>query len=919
MAVGGSVTSSASLICQGTQLTLTLVGSTGSVFGWQISNNSFISATNINNTTTTLLSTPNQSVQYRAVLSSGVCALAFSNPVAILVTPVPVMAAPTVTQPTCTTQGAIVVNASGLGSQIISGTLAATDLTQTGRLNRFSPPSACGVAKANPGLAAATGLRYYDSYTFTNTSTAAVCVSASLQATNGVFMYLAMYSGSFVPATPNTNWLGDAGTSGIQTTFRQLVNAGQTVVLVVHAVNITTTAGGSATPGAYRLSIDGLSPLEYSVDNGTNWQTSNTFSSLAPASYNLVSRSAPTNSCPVSLTTNPVVLSIQGSSVGGTISADATVCNGTIASGTLTLSGQTGNIVRWESSTDGFVSNIVPISNTVATYNYSGVTQTTQFRAVVKDGVCAEVNSTSATITVVVPPVPVAIGATITMGNSITLTATGCSGAGFALKWFETLGDVAVTMPVSPTADKQYYAKCEQTVGALACLGVKSNDVMVTITNKIFVDIAKIAAPVQDGNTWATAYGNLQTAVTASTAGLEVWVAKGTYKPTTTSTRTIYFNVPSGVTVYGGFAGTEAMLTDRNFRTNVTILSGDIGTPTLESDNSYHVVVFNGSSNTTVLDGFTITGGNANFDPKTTFSVTTSLTTSTIETGGGIVVQNAGMPMIVNCTVINNAAVSGGGLYASDASMPNIMACKFMGNQAGFGAAMYFQDGSNGKINNTLISGNKGIGGVYNNTSNPMITNTTFSGNGGYNGGIFNTNSQPVVKNSIIWGNSTPFNDTQSIITYSTIQGGYVGIGNLSGDPKFVNQTPEGLAPNITGDYHLQASSLAIDRGDNGTISLTDKDLDGNLRRFAGGNVDMGAFEFQGSATANIVISVQSGAWEVNSTWDTGRVPQLGDNVIINNNHNVTISGTGTAKNVEIRTNAKLIHGSASSKLQTGL
>jgi hypothetical protein len=242
-----------------------------------------------------------------------------------------------------------------------------------------------------------------------------------------------------------------------------------------------------------------------------------------------------------------------------------------------------------------------------------------------------------------------------------------------------------------------------------------------------------------------------------------------------------------------------------------------------------------------------------------------------------------------------------------------------MGNQSGFGSGMYFQNGSNGKINNTLISGNRGIGGIYNNSSNPMITNTTFSGNGGYNGGIFNTNSQPIVKNSIIWGNATPFNDTQSIITYSTVQGGYAGVGNLSGNPKFVSQTPEGLSPNITGDYHLQASSLAIDRGDNGAISLTDKDLDGNLRRFAGGNVDMGAYEFQGAASVTLIISVQTGPWEANTTWDIGRVPQLGDNVIINNNHNVTISGTGTAKNVEIRTNAKLIHGSATSKLQTGL
>ena len=916
VAVGGSVTSNASIVCSGTQLTLTLNGSTGSVFGWQVTNNNFLSATNINNTTTTLLSTPNQSVMYRAVLSSGVCPLTFSSPVGILVTPVPVLSAPTITQPTCTTQGSLVVNATGVGSTIINGTLTTGDLAQTNRLSRSGVISGCGTPKANPGTFAGTGI-IFDKYTFTNPSASPVCFSVTLQATNGGNMLAVLYS-THVPTNPSTNYLADFGSSGVQTTFRHTLAGGATVDLVV-----SSTTSNVALLGAYRLSVDGLTPLQYSIDNGTNWQTSNTFSNLSAGSYNVVSRSAPTNTntCPVSLSSNPVVLSIQGSSVGGTVSSDVTVCSSsTPASGTLTLSGQTGNVVRWESSTDGFVSNVVPIANITNTYSYSGVTQTTQFRAVVKDGICAEANSTPATITVIVPPVPVATGATITTGNSVTLTATGCSGTGFALKWFETVGDVAVTMPVSPTADKQYYAKCEQTVGALVCLGSKSNDVTVTVSNKIFVDITKIAAPIQDGNTWATAYGDLQTALTAATAGIEVWVAKGTYKPTATTTRTIYFNIPSNVTVYGGFAGTEAMLTDRDFRTNVSILSGDIGTLNLPDDNSYHVVVFNGSSNTTVLNGFTITGGNANFDPKRVFnSSTTFATTSTIETGGGIVVQNAGMPTIVNCMVINNAAVSGGGLFASDASMPNVMACKFMGNQAGFGSGMYFQDGSNGKINNTLISGNKGIGGVYNNTSNPMITNTTFSGNGGYNGGIFNTNSQPIIKNAIIWGNSTPFNDTQSIITYSTVQGGYAGVGNLSGDPKFVSQTPEGLAPNISGDYHLQASSLAIDRGDNGTISLTDKDLDGNLRRFAGGNVDMGAYEFQGVPAVTLIISVQSGPWEANTTWDIGRIPQLGDNVIINNNHNVTISGTGTAKNVEIRTNAKLIHSTSSSKLQTGM
>ena len=276
------------------------------------------------------------------------------------------------------------------------------------------------------------------------------------------------------------------------------------------------------------------------------------------------------------------------------------------------------------------------------------------------------------------------------------------------------------------------------------------------------------------------------------------------------------------------------------------------------------------------------------------------------------------MPMIVNCTINSNSSIFGGGLFAGDASKPTILFCKFMGNQATFGAGIYLQDGSHATISSTLISGNRGVGGLYNNYSNPTITNTTFSGNGGYNGGIFNSNSQPVVKNSIIWGNSTPFNDTQSIITYSIIQGGYAGTGNLNYDPQFVNQAPEGLSPNLNGDYHLQASSLGIDRGDNGSISLTDLDLDGNLRRYNGGRVDIGAYEFQGNGTASVVISIASGNWEINSTWDVNRIPQIGDIVIIDQNHIVTLNGEGSAKNIEYRGTGTLKFNSTSSKLNIG-
>ena len=137
-------------------------------------------------------------------------------------------------------------------------------------------------------------------------------------------------------------------------------------------------------------------------------------------------------------------------------------------------------------------------------------------------------------------------------------------------------------------------------------------------------------------------------------------------------------------------------------------------------------------------------------------------------------------------------------------------------------------------------------------------------------------------------------------------------------NPQFVNMTPSGLAPTLAGDNRVINTSPAIDAGENGTISLTDKDLVGNIRRFNGGIVDMGAYEFQGSRVGGTIISITSGNWETNSTWDIGRKPLAGDMVIINNNHIVTVNQDGVLKNIEIRQNAKVTYSIAGIKLQTG-
>ncbi|RZL06044.1 MAG: hypothetical protein EOO89_24970, partial [Pedobacter sp.] len=98
-----------------------------------------------------------------------------------------------------------------------------------------------------------------------------------------------------------------------------------------------------------------------------------------------------------------------------------------------------------------------------------------------------------------------------------------------------------------------------------------------------------------DGTTWDTAYdkSKLQQAINeAETSEDQVWVAKGNYKPTQNLTGSVdadkSFILRNGVKIYGGFAGNNTdNLTNRNFVTNETILSGDFG----GGVNSYHVVV----------------------------------------------------------------------------------------------------------------------------------------------------------------------------------------------------------------------------------------------------------------------------------------------------------------------------------------
>ena len=171
----------------------------------------------------------------------------------------------------------------------------------------------------------------------------------------------------------------------------------------------------------------------------------------------------------------------------------------------------------------------------------------------------------------------------------------------------------------------------------------------------------------KDGTSWSNAASNLYYWINNAPADAEIWLKQGIYKPHP-SDRTVSFSIKSGVKVYGGFAGTETMLSQRNYTTNVTILSGEIGA-SASDDNSYHVIYVIATTNasTTIIDGITISNGNANG------------TTSATRIGAGAYLDTNSAITFRNCKFSNNSSYDdGGAIYLKSASV--FENCEFSGN-----------------------------------------------------------------------------------------------------------------------------------------------------------------------------------------------------------------------------------------------
>ena len=352
------------------------------------------------------------------------------------------------------------------------------------------------------------------------------------------------------------------------------------------------------------------------------------------------------------------------------------------------------------------------------------------------------------------------------------------------------------------------------------------------------------ATGADNGSSWTDAYTDLQSALSAASSGDEIWVAAGTYKPTTGTDRTISFELKNGVAIYGGFAGTETFRTQRDPAANVTVLSGDIGVADDNSDNSYHVVVGSNTNNSAILDGFTVSAGNAN-DSNTT------------NASGGGMYNNTGSPTLMNVTFNGNSAGLGGGMVNTSSS-PTLTNVTFSGNSAEIGGGMGNQFSSPNLLNVTFngnVATEAGGGMVNRGLDNPVLTNVTFSNNSapaGGGGGISN-NGNPIIRNSILWGNTGGeiFNlGGTPVVTNSIVQGGYTGTGNLDVNPLLGPLQDNG---GFTQTMALGAGSPAIDAGDDGVCPTTDQR---GVTRPQGGHCDIGAYEYKPSASPDVDVTI---------------------------------------------------------------
>ena len=439
VSVGGSLAGSTS-VCSGVNSTiLILSGHTGTVVKWQSSTDNWLSTTDINNTSTSLTATNlTATTKYHAIVKNGVCSTASSDDATVMVDPVSAGGAVAGSTTVCSGTNSTTLLLSGHTGTIVkwqystdnwttiidisntSTSLTASNLSVSTKYRAVVKSGICSSSNSsvgiitvnpNPALFITTGGGYFCSGSGVTAGLNGSQIGVNYQLyRNGDVVAGAVVAGTgtAISFPPQPNGIYTITAADILTGCQRAMS-GQGIILPDPGFNIYNVSGG----GSYCIGSSGVcvyvSNSEYGVvyklflnNSFTGTTITGNGSAIsfcgitAPGNYTVIAFN-PISACTANMT-GLAIVTVDPVSVGGSISGSKSVCYETNNSN-LILSGHTGTIVKWQSSSDNWVT-ATDIANTTATLTATNLITTTKYHVIVQSGVCSQAISSGATLTV---------------------------------------------------------------------------------------------------------------------------------------------------------------------------------------------------------------------------------------------------------------------------------------------------------------------------------------------------------------------------------------------------------------------------------------------------------------------------------------------------------------------------------------